>query len=204
MGVPALREATWKLDAAGQGQGVPSTYYTYATFTAVAASDICTMTGHGFQTGDGPVQLSTDGTLPLGLATSTDYWIERIDADTFYLHATRKGNFATATRVNITGNTTDTDTLNVSSFFIDNPMVGNGRRFYVKNIAIIGDGTNDGTVEVLEGTSTANTLARGEIFSAATGVEANLVFPIYRYVRGVYLGTLDAANAIVLVYTGRN
>lgn len=37
--------------------------------------------GHGFQSGDGPVRLPTDGVLPTGLHLDTDYWIVRVDAD---------------------------------------------------------------------------------------------------------------------------
>lgn len=46
-----------------------------STFTAVA---------HGLQTGDGPVRL-TGASIPTGLAIDTDYWVIRIDADTFRL-----------------------------------------------------------------------------------------------------------------------
>jgi hypothetical protein len=54
------------------------------TFTA-AASDICTAVAHGLITGDGPFQLTTTAAdLPLNLLTVTDYWVIRIDNDTFY------------------------------------------------------------------------------------------------------------------------
>ncbi len=203
MGVPALKGATWKLDAVGQGQGVKDQYYVYATFTT-ASSDIVTMAGHGFKDGDGPVRVTTGTTLPTGLTAGVDYWIEKIDANTFYLHSVHglEGGLASGTRVDITGAGTGTHTMHVSSFFIDNNMAGNGRRFYVKNIAIIGNGTNVGTIIVLEGTSSAPVLAQGELTTSATG-QTNIVIPIYRYVKGIYLGTSDATGATVLVYTGR-
>lgn len=53
-------------------------------FTA-AASDVCTKTGHGFQTGLKGAA-STDGVLPGGLS-ATDYYVIKIDANTFKLAA---------------------------------------------------------------------------------------------------------------------
>jgi hypothetical protein len=48
-------------------------------------SDIFTETGHGLLTGDGPIRLTTSGTLPTGLALATDYWIIKATDDTFKL-----------------------------------------------------------------------------------------------------------------------
>lgn len=79
------------------------------TFTA-AATDICTATAHGLQTGDGPVQLTTTDTLPAGLALLTDYWIIRIDANTFYF-ASSRANALAGTAVDITDTGTGTHTL---------------------------------------------------------------------------------------------
>ncbi len=38
-------------------------------------------TNHALETGDGPVRFTTTGTLPLGLALATDYWLIRHDDD---------------------------------------------------------------------------------------------------------------------------
>src|ERR1041384_6469899 len=55
-------------------------------FTAANGTEIFTSAAHGFQTGDGPVRVANSGgALPTGLAAGTDYWIIRIDANTFYL-----------------------------------------------------------------------------------------------------------------------
>lgn len=55
------------------------------TFTA-AGTDVCTAVAHGLVTGDGPFQLTTSAAdLPDGLLTATDYWIIKLDADTFKL-----------------------------------------------------------------------------------------------------------------------
>jgi hypothetical protein len=58
------------------------------TPTAVAAAgtpiDTLTITAHGLRYGDGPFRFTTVTSLPVGLATATDYWISAItDANTF-------------------------------------------------------------------------------------------------------------------------
>ncbi len=44
-----------------------------------------TATAHGYQTGDGPFRLTESGTLPTGLATGTNYFVIRVDNNTFQL-----------------------------------------------------------------------------------------------------------------------
>lgn len=57
------------------------------TITSVdATANTLTKTAHGLLTGDGPVVLSTTGTLPAGLNTIF-YWVIRVNADTFKLAA---------------------------------------------------------------------------------------------------------------------
>lgn len=69
-------------------------------------SDVATGTeyitdvGHGLFTGL-KGQLTTTGTLPTGLATSTDYWVIKIDDDTFQL-ASSLANAQAGTAVDIT------------------------------------------------------------------------------------------------------
>lgn len=63
-------------------------YITFSdiTITSVDASaNTFTATAHGRLTGDGPVRLTSTGTFPGGTAASTDYWIIKIDNDTFKL-----------------------------------------------------------------------------------------------------------------------
>lgn len=55
-----------------------------AVFTAEADDDICTSVAHGLSTGD-RITVSSADTLPGGLAASTIYKVEVIDADTFYI-----------------------------------------------------------------------------------------------------------------------
>ena len=47
-------------------------------------------TNHGYPDGFGPVRLSTTGTLPAGLQVDTDYWINRVMADTFRFRTSPK------------------------------------------------------------------------------------------------------------------
>lgn len=77
------------------------------TFTA-AVTDICTKVAHGYLTGL-VVRLTTTTTLPAGLSLATDYYVIKIDADTFYL-ATNLVNALAGTRVDITSTGTGTHT----------------------------------------------------------------------------------------------
>lgn len=78
------------------------------TFTA-AASDICTKTAHAMLTGL-KVQVSTTTTLPGGLSAATDYFVIKIDANTFYL-ATSLANAQAGTKIDITSAGTGTHTI---------------------------------------------------------------------------------------------
>lgn len=78
-------------------------------FTA-ATTDVLTSVAHGMRTGDGPIRVTTTTTLPGGLAAATDYYVIKIDADTFYL-ATSLANAYAGTRVDITDTGTGTHTL---------------------------------------------------------------------------------------------
>jgi hypothetical protein len=80
------------------------------TFTAANATEICTATAHGLLTGDGPVRLTTTTTLPAGLSLATDYYIIKIDANTFYFAASRALAFI-GTAVTFTDDGTGTHTL---------------------------------------------------------------------------------------------
>jgi hypothetical protein len=79
------------------------------TFTA-ATTDICTATAHGLESGDGPLRLTTADTLPAGLSLATDYWVIKIDANTFKFAASR-ANALAGTAVDITDTGTGTHTL---------------------------------------------------------------------------------------------
>ena len=72
------------------------------TFTVTVASPaVVTKAAHGFVDGE-RLRLSTSGTLPTGLNTSSDYFVEVIDVNTFYLH-TDQDIYNAGTRVNTSG-----------------------------------------------------------------------------------------------------
>jgi len=82
-----------------------------STFTATGASpSVITDTGHGLKTGDGPFRLTSSGTLPDGFELATDYWVEVIDANTFYI-ATSLANAIGSTRVAATDTGSGTHTI---------------------------------------------------------------------------------------------
>lgn len=76
-----------------------------AAVTATNATETINYTGHGFQTGDGPVRIS--GTPPTGLSITTEYWVIRTGANTLQL-ATSRANALSSTEV-----TFSTDGANV-------------------------------------------------------------------------------------------
>lgn len=85
--------------------------FTALTFTAANATEIFTATAHGLLTGDGPVQVSNSGgALPAGLTAATDYYVIKIDANTFYLATTRSNAYA-GTNLLISGDGTGTQTI---------------------------------------------------------------------------------------------
>jgi hypothetical protein len=100
---------------------LPNNNITAGTFTA-ATTDICTKSAHGFVTGDCVRLTNSGGALPAGLAVDTDYFVIRIDADTFKLAST-PANAVAGTAVDVTGTGTGTHTLtgreNLTGFFFE-------------------------------------------------------------------------------------
>lgn len=75
-----------------------------ATFTVTIASPaVVTATAHGLSTGE-PLRLTTTGALPTGLSTGTTYYVEAINANTFYLTDVN------GTRINTSGTQSGTHT----------------------------------------------------------------------------------------------
>lgn len=79
------------------------------TFTA-ATTDVCTAVGHGQVTGNGVFQATSTTSLPTGLSLSTNYWIIRIDNDTFKLAASYENAIA-GVAIDITSIGSGTHTL---------------------------------------------------------------------------------------------
>lgn len=79
-------------------------------FTAVAATDILTASGHELVTCE-PVQVSSTTTLPAGLAASTVYYARNLSATTLTLHTTAGGALNNTGVVDITDTGTGTHSL---------------------------------------------------------------------------------------------
>lgn len=80
-------------------------------FTANHNTPALISAAHGFQTGDGPVQLSeVGGALPTGLMAATNYWIIKLDANDF-LVATTLANAIAGTAVVFSDNGSGTLTV---------------------------------------------------------------------------------------------
>ena len=84
------------------------------TFTAVAATDICTAAAHGLTTGQ-PVRVTSTTTLPAGLTAGVTYYAHWLSADTFTLHTTNAGAVADTGVVDITDTGTGTHTLQIGT-----------------------------------------------------------------------------------------
>ena len=80
------------------------------TFTADNSTDRLTATAHGMSTGDGPFEVSSAGTLPTGLAASTNYWCIRVDDNTLQV-ASSLANAKSGTAVTFSDNGTGAHTI---------------------------------------------------------------------------------------------
>ena len=64
---------------------------TFVDADVTVAADTIDDTAHGFSNGYGPYQITSSGTLPAGLALLTNYYVRRVDDDTYTLHTTHIG-----------------------------------------------------------------------------------------------------------------
>jgi len=78
--VGALGSQTYSGTLAFKGNDSPKE----GDFTVNATTDIFTLAGHPFSTGD-IVRATTTDTLPSGMSASSYYYVEKINANTFYL-----------------------------------------------------------------------------------------------------------------------
>lgn len=60
-------------------EGNPLTFAPLAAGAVDVAANTLAVAGHPLVTGDGPVRLSSNGTLPAPLQTGTDYWVVAVD-----------------------------------------------------------------------------------------------------------------------------
>lgn len=89
---------------------VPNTGTTFTAITYTASGATMTAIGHGLSTGK-VVYITTSGTVPTGLATSTPYWIINLTADTFSFASTY-ANAMAGTAITTTGAGTGTQSVN--------------------------------------------------------------------------------------------
>lgn len=112
----------------------PAAFFGFAltTFTVTIASPaVVTKTSHNLKTGD-RIRLSTTGALPTGLNTTTDYFVEVINVNTFYLKTF--ANIVAGTRVNTSG-------------------TQSGTHQYLQSLYGLGDGSTTFNVPDLRGTT---------------------------------------------------
>lgn len=123
----------------------PLASLTPKVFTAANGTEIFTSAAHGLNTGDGPVWVSNSGgALPAGLVASTDYYVIKIDANTFYL-ATSLANALAGTNLLITTDGTGTQTLTpqascvspILPFLVTGSAAGNWFSLEVVNAALL-------------------------------------------------------------------
>lgn len=171
----------WVFDAATQGEGTGTDYLLHGTWTINASTDVATMTGHGFTTGNGPVRLTNSGGgLPTGLSTGTDYWIIRIDADTFYFAASYDDAIA-GTYVNVSSAGTGTHSLKMLPLY--------NHDLTVEHIKI---NTGAGGALLVSDEKGGRALADLPSASANDAVEV----PIGGRVKGIYVTTLPASAKV--------
>ena len=174
----------WIFDATGQGEGKGTSLLTIGTFTA-AASNVCTMAGHGYATGNGPVQVTTSGgDQPAGISLTTDYWIIRLSSSTFSL-ATTQALARVPTAVDITDAGSGTHTIKQLPVF-NHPV-------FVRRI-IFTSAETGGACELTEG-SGGNSLGS---YVLSTNDREQIVMDIS--VDAVYVSALPATcKALVVV-----
>lgn len=92
--------------------------FTFATTDVDTTDNQITETAHGFLTGEGPVRFTSSTTLPAGIAAATNYWIIRVDDNTFKLAASRADAIAGTPVIDITTQGTGTHTCDRGAWLV--------------------------------------------------------------------------------------
>lgn len=190
------------LTVGGQPLTVAST-----AFTANNINETFTSTGINLQTGDGPLQVSTTGTLPSGLAAATDYWAIRLTTSTFKL-ATTFSNAIAGTNLLIATDGTGTQSI-VSTGSTTRPADLTSTR----SLSALGNATLGGTVSIggataVGGGLTLSTLAaatddRPLYIDSAGVVKKGHASRAYSYTfLGAMLGATDIAAGATIAAGG--
>jgi len=105
----------------------------------LATPAVFTLNGHGLETADN-IEITTDGTLPTGLAIHTNYFIDKIDSNSFYLCLTRDDAVAGTNRIATSGTQSGTHTLRYTPYGING-----ANEFYIpdtRGAFLSGNGTH--------------------------------------------------------------
>lgn len=138
----------FEVEAAGGYTADPAAYYDISvqqkpvSFTATAATDICAVTAHGYQTGNAVQVSNSGGGLPAGLAAVTTYFVIVVDANSFKL-ATTAANAIAGTAIDITTAGTGTQFVaKVYAMYSLKTVTGNGSLtdLVLANGSILSDG----------------------------------------------------------------
>lgn len=142
-------------------------------------------TGHDFRPGDGPVNVSSSGTLPAGLSADTPYFIEVVSGNTFKLHTERAGAVKGDSETEVTTTDTGTGTHTLSAVTASENPDDNTQRF---RSTLIGDLNSSVNVEVDATTSYMERVNHSPLaqyyFLTASGAGETLEIkatPIVRY-----------------------
>lgn len=105
----------------------------FATTDVNTTNDTITETAHGFLTGL-KGQFTTTTTLPAGLSLSTDYWVIKVDDNTYKV-ATSLANAQAGTQVDITDQGTGTHTFTATALSGTVKLQGSNNDSNYKDIA---------------------------------------------------------------------
>lgn len=149
-----------------------------------AEDDTVTEAAHGFFTGL-KGQFTTDDTLPAGLSAATDYFIIKVDADTYKV-ATSLANATAGTAVDITDQGVGNHTFTPTS---------------LAGAAVKVEKSNSTQAEITAGTATWEDVAAATSITADAEVWFEKDRPTYRWIRLHYTltaGSMSTTNNILV------
>lgn len=200
-GIKVLDAYNGTIYATGMPRGLDGTASVMeaGTFTA-NTNDVLTKVGHGYFTGL-LVTVSSTVSLPSGLSAATNYYVIKIDSDTFYL-ATSYANALVGTRIDITstgsGTHTVTPTGSASGFMANNSQVAYrvvwGTRDANNNLYL-----GAPSQRIIVSNSSGGTRDVTLTFTLPSGITTSDFFQVYRS-RTSAASTTEADDELQLVY----
>lgn len=151
--------------------------------TVTFGSDTFTLNSHGLETGDGPFYYEAGTTYPNGLAALTKYWAIKINANTFYLAASRADALA-GTLIGITTNGTGTQKLVDIAADLTTGEIGTQRLDWSTHDGLLGL-AGDGAIALAPGQGyskriphSPRALAYALVATLDTGAVSAAIYPI--------------------------